>query len=572
MKRLLWICSIGLSVSALAEGRLEGQVGRANSGALLEGAVVRMPDLGLTAITGSDGRYVLGQVPPGEHTLTISYLGFEPYRAKVSITDGSVTTRNVDFDAPVEEIVVYGRQTASAASALNQQRAADAIKSIVTTEAIGALPDQNAAEALSRVPGTFLERDQGEGRYVGVRGIDPDLNATSINGLRIPAPEGDKRAIQLDVLPSELLATLEVVKSVTPDMDGDAVGGSINIDGISAFDRRGRTISITAESTFSALTDDANPRISGAFTNVFDFAGSDDSLGVALALSYYDRDFGSDNVENGGGWPEDRERLDGSEFRAAEELEQRDYLINRERFGAALNFDFRPTDLSEYYLRTLFSEASDQEYRMANIFALEDDEADNGGARDDSTVDSAVWDNAVLEKELKDRYEEATIISVAAGGEHLLNAWTVGYQLGYSWAEQDTPSDQSILFAGEGLTLGYDGLGKEIGVFAGPGSDDAGAYELDELSLASSLTEDREWSYRFDLTRDLNDQGYPGTIEFGAKARQRKKTSEAEETVFDGFGDDVSLADGFSTPVDDYALRGDFVGPRWMRTFTPATS
>ena len=561
MKRLLLLAGVTLSTGALADGRLEGQVGSADGKALLKGAVVRIPELGLTATTGSDGRYVFGQVPAGTHRITITYLGFAPYDATVSVTDGGTTTQDVDFETGIEEMVVYGRMTSSAASALNQQLAADAITSVVSAEDIGALPDQNAAEALSRVPGTFLQRDQGEGRYVGIRGIDPDLNATSVNGLRIPAPEDDKRAIQLDVLPSELLATLTVAKSVTPDMDGDAVGGSIDIESVSAFDRRGRTMSFTAEGTYSDLTDDTSPRISGNFTNVYDFAGVEDGLGVAVAVSYYDRDFGSDNVENGDGWPADRERLDGSEFRAAEEIEQRDYRITRERFGAALNFDFRPSDFSEYYLRTVYSEASDQEYRMANVFGLEDDEADNGGARNDSTVDSATWDNAVLEKELKDRYEEASILSIALGGDHYLDAWTLGYQLGYSAAEQDTPSDQSVLFVGEGVTLGYDGIGREIDVFGGPGTADAGSYELDEISLASSLTEDEEWSYRFDVTRDLNDLGYPGTVEFGAKARLREKTADADETLYDGFGDDVTLADGFATAIDDYDLRAPFVGP-----------
>jgi TonB-dependent receptor len=328
---------------------------------------------------------------------------------------------------------------------------------------------------------------------VGIRGIVPDLNTTSINGLRIPAPEGDKRAIQLDVLPSELLSSLEVTKSVTPDMDGDAVGGSIDIRSISAFDRRSQTMSFTAESTYSDLTDEASPRVSGNFTRVFDVAGLPESLGVAAAISHYDRDFGSDNVENGDGWPSDRERLDGTEFRGAEAIEQREYTLNRERFGAALNVDFRPSDYAEYYLRTLYSEASDQEYRMANVLNFEDDDADNGGARNDSTGASATWDNAELEKQLKDRYEEAIIISIAAGGSHLLEAWMVEYQVGYSWAEQDTPSDRTALFAGSGYTLGYGGLGQQIGAFGDPGTADAAGYELDEISLAESLTEDEEW-------------------------------------------------------------------------------
>lgn len=561
MKRLLPLLALlTASSGTLADGRLEGRIGRAGSDALLEGAVVRIPALSLQTTTRPDGRYQFALVPAGEHRIVVSYLGFAPRTTTVEVTDGVTTTSDIEFGSAVEEIVVYGRQSASTASALSQQRASDRITAVVSAEEIGVLPDQNAAEALSRVPGTFLERDQGEGRYVGIRGIDPDLNTTSVNGLRIPAPEGDKRAIQLDVIPSELLSKLEVSKSVTPDMDGDAVGGAIEIESMSAFERRGRTMSLTAESTYSELTDEVSPRISGNYTDLFDFAGVEDSLGVAFAVSYYDRDFGSDNVENGSGWPRDRARLDGSEFRAAEEIEQRDYTLNRERFGAALNFDFRPTDFSEYYLRTLYSEASDQEYRMANVFKLEDDEADNGGASDASTPSSASWDNAALDKELKDRYEEATIASLAAGGRHFLEAWTVEYQAGYSRAEQDTPSDQTALFVGDGFTLGYDGLGEQIGVFGDAASADPAAYQLDELATASSLTEDDEWSYRLDFTRDLTDIGYPGSVQFGGKARLREKTADETETVYDGFPE-ATLADGFAADVGDYDLAAPFVGP-----------
>lgn len=458
---------------------------------------------------------------------------------------------------PIENIIVYG-QTEQFAEARERQRASEAITSIVSGPSIGALPDQNAAEALSRVPGTFLERDQGEGRYIGVRGIDADLNTTSINGLRVPAPEDDKRAIQLDVVPSELLGSLEVRKSVTPDMDGDTLGGSINIESVSAYDRDEGRFTLQAESTYSELTGDTNPRINGSWSDVFDLGGLTDALGVAAAVSWYDRDFGSDNVENGDGWPEDVERIDGSEFRAAEEIEQRDYLINRERLGAALNLDFRPSDRDRLYLRTLYSEASDQEFRMANILALED--ADNEGARNDSTVDRAVWDNAEMEKELKDRYEEASVLSLALGGASLRGPWTFEYQAGYSASEQDTPKDRTAIFVGEGFTLGYDGLGEEIGVFGANGVDDDGNYELDEVALAGSLTEDEETSFQLDMTRDLNDLGYSGTVQLGAKVRLREKALNAFESIYEGFPGDPTLADGFSAPIGDYELRAPFIG------------
>ena len=115
------------------------------------------------------------------------------------------------------------------ARALNQQKTAPNITNVVSADQIGAFPDPNAAEALQRIPGISIQRDQGEGRYVIIRGTEPRLNATLIDGERIPAPEANVRQVALDVIPADLLQAIEVSKALTPDMDADAIGGSVNL-------------------------------------------------------------------------------------------------------------------------------------------------------------------------------------------------------------------------------------------------------------------------------------------------------------------------------------------------------
>ena len=128
----------------------------------------------------------------------------------------------------IERVEVIG-QAASMDKALREQRAADSVKSVVHADAIGQLPDDNAAEALQRIPGLSVERDQGEGRFVSVRGIAPDLNSVTINGTLVPAPESERRAVELDVLPAELVQSLSVVKTLTPDMDANSLGGTVEV-------------------------------------------------------------------------------------------------------------------------------------------------------------------------------------------------------------------------------------------------------------------------------------------------------------------------------------------------------
>ena len=149
------------------------------------------------------------------------------------------------------------------AAALNRQRSSDTVVSIISADDIGALPDGNVAEAVQRVPGVFLERDQGEGRYIGIRGIDPNLNTTTINGMFVPAPDSGARSVALDVIPSDLLASLEIVKTFTPDMDASAIGGNVNVRSLSAFDKQGRSMSFMAEGSYNELVESSSPKTVG---------------------------------------------------------------------------------------------------------------------------------------------------------------------------------------------------------------------------------------------------------------------------------------------------------------------
>ena len=363
-----------LSLSAVAQeaGKLQGLLTDSSQTSYFSGAQITVKELGLSTVSRRDGSFRFTNLPEGQYTLEITYLGADTLEVPIDIKSGETLAKDfvlVGKRADLENIIVYG-QRAGQASALNQQRSADSIKSIVSSDAIGQFPDQNAAEALQRLPGLSIERDQGEGRYVGIRGIDPNLNNVTINGLNVPSPDGGARSVALDVIPSELIQTLEVSKSVTPDMDGDAIGGSVEVKSLSAFDKKGTSASVTAQVSHNDLRDEVSPKLSGSVTNVFN-----DTFGVAAALSYYDRDFGSDNIESNGD----------------DEIEQRYYSINRERLGAAVNFDYRPDFNNQYYLRTLYSRFSDDEYRLANTFTFDDDDSE-------------------VERGSKDRYAEQSIL------------------------------------------------------------------------------------------------------------------------------------------------------------------
>ena len=479
------------------------------------GAQIKIKELGLSTVSRRDGSFRFGNLPQGSYTLVIEYLGAATVEMPITVQAGQTLEQAfilATAHSELENITVFG-QRAGQASAINQQRAADSIKSIVSADAIGQFPDQNAAEALQRLPGMSIERDQGEGRFVGIRGIDPNLNNVTINGLNVPSPESGVRSVALDVIPSELIQSLEVSKSVTSDMDGDAIGGSVEVKSLSAFDRNGNSASVTVQASQNELRSETSPKISASGTTVID-----KTFGIAAAISYFDRDFGSDNIESNGD----------------DEVEQRHYSINRERLGAALNLDFRPDYNNQYYIRSLYSKFSDDEYRMANTFTFDGDDSE-------------------IERGSKDRYESQTILSITAGAQHQLDDWLIEYQVGYSKADEKEPDSLYYTFVGEEMAISSDMQGQIPSISQDAAAMDLSNYEVDEIEFAKNYAKDSESSIKLDFTRLLEWQGKALEFKFGGKYRSREKFNEANTSIYDGDFDDIDPSQ-FGTVTPDYGL------------------
>ena len=546
--------------SLLADGAIEGRVSDQSGEVYFEGAIVSLPELNIERVTDSAGRFRFQSVPGGDYQLEVSYVGAEPVSVGVTVRDDATEQANVRIGSQVglmENIIVVG-QAAGAYGAINRMRSADNLISVVTSDSIGQFPDENVSEALQRINGVFIERDQGEGRFVGVRGIDPQLNVASINGLNVPAPESDRRNVALDVIPSDLVESLEVTKTLTPDQDGDAIGGTINIKSLSAFDREGMSYKLKGQSFYNDLQGSRGHKFSGTFTNAFDFAGGE--LGMAMSVSTNEREFGTDNLEADGGWEDD------GGVRYHEEFEKRNYEITRERDGFALNLDFRASETSSYYLRTLYSDFSDLELRNRIEFKL-----DKGDVEYDS--DSLTASDTRLQRELKDRYEEQEILSLLVGGENLIGDWTVEYSAGYSEASEEEPGRIDSQFEMNGVEYTrYENLGRVPSLSFSADGAVADNFELDEIAIEDNFTNDEETAFRVDITRDMTFGGHSGYIRFGAKYRGRDKTRDAGLRIFEKFDDafdSVPTLGEFVAGSTDYMLGayGPYVDPGLQRNF-----
>lgn len=463
------------------------------------------------------------------------------HSAHAQSASGAATTQ-----AAALPVVTVTGQAASMRNALDVQQAADNIVSAVRADDIGQLPDRNAAEALQRLPGVSVERDQGEGRYVRVRGLGPDLNAVTFNGSLVPAPEADRRAVALDVLPSALVRSIEVTKSLTPDMDANSLGGTVNVTTLSAFDHKGRFLSLETGLFFDTNTSRSSPNAALAWSDIF----LDGKLGVAAGFSHDIRKFGSDNVEAGSWTNEGR----------LESFERRDYRITRERTGLALNLDYRPQKGESYYLRTLHTRFSDDEIRQAH--QVEGVEDING---DIIALEQGVVGEVESTRELKARKETQKVTSLVLGTEHKLGDWGINAALGLSRASEDTP----LSIAGatfEGLNS-FNGVGftntRSPRLIGNTDINDAAQYVFKEAEMSASATSDKEANLRLDLSRKTPILGYAGQIKFGGKVSRRHKTNNEDVWLLErgslaATDDELSLGN-YSSGGVDYSL-GSF-GP-----------
>ena len=447
------------------------------------------------------------------------WFGFTVSALAIAIASERLSAADAAATGATEHVEVVG-QAASIDQALKEQRHSDNIESVVHADGVAQLPDANVAEAVQRLPGISVERDQGEGRFVSVRGLGPDLNSVTINGTLVPSPESARRAVALDVLPSELVQSLSVIKTLTPDMDANSLGGTVDVQSLSAFDHKGLFYTGSSEAGYNKNTHQTSPKFSGAISDRFSLGDGIDNFGVAAALSWNKRDFGSDNVETGGAW-------DFNNGARLNSFEQRVYDISRERTGGGLNFDYKPDDDTQLYLRTLYSRFKDTETR--NATSIEFDKPQAAGE----------LGKAKAKRKLKQREETQEIQSYVFGGERMMGLWTLSGQAGYSTSSEDSPGHiAGATFKGNSSfpDSGFYGTEKPRPII-GTGFYDPSNFTLDKVDWEEQDTRDTEKNLRLDLARDYDVQGYASQVKFGGKVSRRHKENDLNAWVYKDFDD-----------------------------------
>eukprot|EP00903_Cladosiphon_okamuranus_P003190 g3188.t1 len=527
------------TISSAQAQVLSGKVTDTTGTAPLQGAIVSIVGTNRSTSTDRFGEYRIANLPAGEYTVSVSYVGADDVSSDVSVL---ATGATLDFTLGgdvryLDNILVVG-SAAAQAGAINQQRASDSIISVVDSDGLGNFPDTTVADSLQRVPGLSIVTDQGEGRYVSIRGINTDLIAASINGVRTPSPE-DRRGVLLDGVPSDLLDTIEVQKSLTPDVDADSLGGIINLKTISAFDRDGQFIRAKLEGQWNEITEEVSPKATFTYSNVFN-----DVFGVALSVNYQDLRIEAHNNEIGEFGIDEDTGL----FSPNDDFENRWYDLTRERIGLVANFDWRVNENTDLYLRTLVNEYRDDEVR--NKFELRsfDDFEDD----DVVTPTSTSFALEEIDAEVRLREEVRQIQTFSLGGETDWNQWSFDYEVSYAYAEEDDSNNHDVTFRSENLqdivpevvTLDYSSPETPrliaSDAFLAEVYNPAN-YFLDAFEREFTTNEDTETGAKFNVSKESFVGNIPVTWKAGVKLRDREKIRDVNLT-FEENGD-LNLAD-----------------------------
>ncbi len=234
--RLLTCLALAISlvipamVMAQSAGTIYGRILDSSTGEALPGAVVLLKGTSLGASTTLNGRYSISSIPPGKYKLRVSYIGYLNRDITINVTAGSRIREDVRLKAVgvKGKGVVVTAQASGQNAAINRQLTSHNIVDVVSAARIQALPDANAAESVGRLPGVYLLRSGGEGYEVAIRGLQPKYNEVLIDGVEMPATSSDGRSTNLSMISSDILNSIEVYKTVTPDMDAAVLGGVVN--------------------------------------------------------------------------------------------------------------------------------------------------------------------------------------------------------------------------------------------------------------------------------------------------------------------------------------------------------
>ncbi|UZT97915.1 TonB-dependent receptor [Chryseobacterium fluminis] len=520
----------------------------------LPGAKITLMPGNIYTTSDDHGNFVFLNVPAGKYTMKIDYIGYGSNEYQVAVESDKNTRQNILFarkETTIQEVVVAGPALKNQARALNKQKSNANITNVISSDQIGRFPDANIGDALKRVPGITIQNDQGEARNLIIRGLAPNLNSVTLNGDRIPSAEGDNRNVQMDLIPSDMISTIEVNKTLTPDMDADAIGGSVNL--ITRASPNGQRISATLAGGYNPIREKGNYTAGLVYGNRF----LNKKLGAVFSFSYNNNNFGSDNIE-----PTWSVAKDAAQTAYVSKMGIRYYNEHRIRHSFDLNLDYEFNPKNKIYASAMYNFRNDKENRYALGYKIKPVYNDDGTQITD-------WEGSMTRQNKggdfnndNTRLERQKVQNYALRGEHLLGSKIdLDWAMNYATASEKKPHERYIEFESDDLNFATDFTNPKKPMVSTIGNDNLGNYQLSDLSDSNNFTQEKEFGgkvnvrFPFSVIRDQK-----GRIRTGARIRLKTKERENDYFAFEPVNDMGSLVSVPTTYFDGHHFQpGNYV-------------
>ena len=563
----------GFSNAVLAENRdPEPKVGSIcgrvidNTKQALPGACVYIDGLQTEDVSDINGFYSIKNLKPGNYKVVVSYVGYDPYTIELIVKEGKATEYDIVLTEGVElqEVVVVGAFSGQR-KAINMQKNNIGITNVVSADQVGKFPDSNIGDALKRINGINVLYDQGEARFGQVRGTSADLTSVTVNGNRLPSAEGGTRNVQLDLIPADMVQSIEVNKVVTSDMDGDAIGGAINL--VTKNTPYDRIFNATVGSGYGVVSDKMFLNLGLTYGDRF----FNNKLGIMAAASYQYAPNGSDNTE----FEYDVDD-DGKVF--LDKAEVRQYYVTRERQSYSLATDYKFNPNHKISFKGIYNRRGDEENRYRITYKKLNDKPSKqsivlqtkGGTEDNNYT----------------RLELQKTMDFTLDGEHSFGNLNMDWAGSYSRATEDRPHERYFGVAMKGKknedyfsSLNFINAGdRQPYPSKGIGTISDYKWSIDELTNSEQTIAENEYKFRLNFELPLTTGAFGNKIKFGGKYTHKDKEREVHcfdytEVYEKAFGEDWmnhmdgQIRDGFM-PDGEYPLNTSFVTREYLGNLT----
>ena len=502
----------------------------------LPGAVVTADNQVYSTVSDNDGFYRINGVEPGRHIFQVQYIGYEPAELEIVVKRGENRVYDIVLDkaktAELGEVVVQGVYS-DQSRAINKQKTNMGVTNVVSADQTGKFPDSNIGDALKRISGINVQYDQGEARFGQIRGTAADLTSVTVNGDRVPSAEGDIRSVQLDLIPTDMIQTIEVNKVATADLDGDAIGGSINLVTKGAPFKR--TLKAYGGSGYNFISQ--KPQLNIGFTYGDRFFNQ--KFGLTLAASVQNAPSGSYNTEFA--W----EQTDGGKAYVNNYQIRRYYVTRlRQSYSLSLDYNFSPT--ASIYFRGIFNNRDDWENRYRTTLK---DITPEGQA----TV--RVQTKGGRDNTRAARLERQQTMDFSLGGKVKLGIFDMDWKGGYARASEKRPNERYIDFQLKKQKFNID-LSNEREPYATP--LEGSTMTLNDKFSLKELTEQQEDIKEEDIKVSLDFETMlhkSSKIKFGAKFVNKTKVKEVDFYEYSPIDEKGFVKSAFDNLTDQYTSK-----------------